>query len=106
QSSGGFLFILEPSINIILDRGREIEIKYPSIESLNILLQREITALRTFLVGPFFAAWLKKETKTLAIGFRDELKLIQTPTFVLQDNDELARCYNLIMEQIRKGKRA
>src|SRR5208337_5390014 len=105
QSSGGFLFILEPSISIILDNGRELEIKYASIESLNILLQREITALRTFLVGPMFAAWLKKETKTLAIGFRDELKLIQTPKFVLQDDVELARCYNSIMKQIRKNRR-
>jgi len=105
QSCGGFLFILEPSLNIILDSGRELEIKYASIESLNILLQREITALRTFLVGPLFAAWLKKETKTLAIGFRDELKLIQTPTFKLEDNVELTRCYNLITEQIRKSKR-
>src|SRR5208337_3046696 len=37
QSSGGFLFILEPSITIIFDSGRELEIKYASIESLNIL---------------------------------------------------------------------
>jgi hypothetical protein len=102
RSWGAFLFISEPSLNIILDSGREIEIEYTSIESLNILLQREITALRTFLIGPTFAAWLKKETKTLSIGFRDELKLIQTPKFVLQDNDELTRCYNLIMEQIQK----
>ncbi|MGO9643624.1 MAG: hypothetical protein ACLPY5_02620 [Candidatus Bathyarchaeia archaeon] len=102
QSSSGFLFISKPSLNIIFDSGRELEIKYASIESLNILLQREITALRTFLVGPMFAAWLKKETKTFAIGFRDELKLIQTPKFVLQDDGELTRCYNLIMEQIRK----
>jgi hypothetical protein len=105
RSWGGFLFISEPSFNIILDSGREIEIEYASIESLNILLQREITALRTFLIGPMFAAWLKKETKTLSIGFRDELNLIQTPKFVLQDNVELTRCYNLIMEQIRKNRK-
>jgi len=105
QSSGGLLFITEPSLNIVFDSGTEVEIKYASIESLNLLLQREITALRTFLIGPTFAAWLKKETKTLAIGFRDELKLIQTPIFVLKDNGELTRCYNLIMEQIRKNKK-
>ncbi|MGO9644019.1 MAG: hypothetical protein ACLPY5_04655 [Candidatus Bathyarchaeia archaeon] len=105
QSSGGLIFISKSSLNIILDNGRELEINYSSIESLNILLQREITALRTFLIGPMFAAWLKKETKTLSIGFRDELKLIQTPKLILQDNDELTRCYNLIMEKIRKNKR-
>ena len=68
ESCRGFLFLLEPSLNIILDGGRELEVKYTSVESLNILQQREITALRVFLVGPMWAAWLKKETKTLAIG--------------------------------------
>ena|SRR5208282_2380743 len=106
EMSGGVIALTDSSLNILFENPQtELKISYTSIESLSVNLEREITALRTFLVGPTFAAWLKKETKTLAIGFRDELKLIQTPRFVLYDNDHLARCYNSIMKQIRKNRR-
>jgi hypothetical protein len=80
-----------------------IERGYDAIQSLNLLQEREITALRTFLMGPTFAALLKKNTRTLTIGFRDELGLMQTLAFKMTEED-LEACYEKMMNRIRKLK--
>jgi DNA-directed RNA polymerase subunit RPC12/RpoP len=80
-----------------------VTVNFDSIESLSVLQEREVTALRTFLVGPVLAAWLKKKTRILAIGFRDELGLIQTPNFKMVDLD-VEQCYNAILDQLKKSK--
>jgi hypothetical protein len=80
-----------------------VEIGYDAIRSLTTLEQREITALRTFLIGPLLAAWLKKKTRCIAIGFQDELGLIQTPTLAMDETD-INRTYEIILRLVRKKR--
>jgi hypothetical protein len=80
------------------------KVAYDRIESLNVLQEREITALRTFLIGPTFAAWFKKKTRTLTIGFRDQLGLMQIPSFKMANSD-ISSCYKRILEQVEKSRR-
>jgi len=105
EMGGALIALTESSLNIFLENTQtELEIRYDSIESLNVNLDREITASRTFVLGPVLAAYFKQETKVLTIGFKDELGLIQTPIFKLKSKEELTKCYNSIREQIRKRK--
>lgn len=83
------------------------EVPYGSIEVLHMHPEREITALRTYAIGPVLAAAFKKETHLLTIGFRDKLGILQIPSFKIAENDKyggLDRCYTAIVEQIRKTK--
>lgn len=97
----GSIFMLENSI--IMYFGSKVEVSYDSIEVLHSSLEREITALRTFLAGPLFAALAKKETLSLTIGFRDELGLLQLPSFTMAKND-IEDCHAFIKKRITDKK--
>jgi hypothetical protein len=79
------------------------EVPYTSLEVVNITHEREITALRTFLIGPLFAAYFKQENMFLNIGFRDETGLLQTPCFKIGHGD-LEKCYNTIVRRLKRAK--
>lgn len=81
----------------------ELEFPYPSIEVLNITQEREITALRTWLIGPVFAAWFKKKTLTLTIGVREKDGLLQLPSFKMETSI-INSCYDNLYERIQKAK--
>ena len=81
----------------------EVEIPYSSIEVLNIALQREITALRTWLIGPVFAAWFKKTTLTLIIGLREKDGLLQLPSFKMETSI-INDCYDRLYERVQKAR--
>jgi len=105
-SATSTIFVLDTHAHIVLGESNNIvqfEIPYADIQSLNILQEREITALRTFLVGPVLAAWLKKKTQVLAVGYRDSLGLLQTPTFKVE-NSEIKKCYDAIMAQVARQR--
>lgn len=81
----------------------ELDLPYKSIQLLNVSLEREITALRTWLIGPVLGALFKKETLMLNIGFNDERGLLQIPSFKMEKN-EVHDCYRLINERMAKAK--
>lgn len=81
----------------------ELEFPYPSIEVLNITQEREITALRTWLIGPVFAAWFKKKTLTLTIGVREKDGLLELPSFKMETGI-INGCYDNLYERIQKAK--
>jgi hypothetical protein len=102
--SNSVVLILKEEIQLLIgETAKRVRIKvgYKSIELLNILQEREITAMRTFLVGPVLAAWLKKKARMLAVGFRDELGLFQIPTFKMDESD-ISKCYDTIIENVRQ----
>jgi hypothetical protein len=79
------------------------EVPYASLEIVNITNEREITALRTFLIGPLFAALFKKENMLLNLGFRDEeTGLLQTPYFKIAHGD-IWKCYTTINKRLRRA---
>lgn len=94
------------------------KLKFPfaSIEVLNITQEREITALRTFLftatdkligtksglMGPVYAAWLKKKTLSLTIGVREN-GLLELPSFKMETGI-INSCYAKLYERIQKAK--
>jgi hypothetical protein len=105
NSSKAFIFILEPFLKIFLENApRELEANYSTIESLNILLEREIPKSRGRLIDSIFVRSLKQNSAAIAIGFRDEMGLMQTPVFEFRERRETESCYGSIMEQIRKEK--
>jgi hypothetical protein len=63
---------------------------------VNVTQEREITALRTFFVGPFWASLFKKENKFLNIGFRDESGLLQVLCFKMA-GERVWDCYELVI---------
>jgi hypothetical protein len=81
----------------------QTDIPYERIELLNVTQEREITALRTWLVGPVLSAWLKKKTMILTIGFRNEFGLLEVPSFKVSD-DEIDDCYRSISDRIHEVK--
>ena len=81
----------------------ELEFPYSSIEVLNIAQEREITALRTWLIGPVFAAWFKKTTLTLTVGIRERDGLLQLPSFKMETSI-INHCYDKLYERIQKAK--
>ena len=81
----------------------ELEFPYSSIEVLNVTQEREITALRTWLIGPVFAAWFKKKTLTLTIGVREKDGLLQLPSFKMETGI-INSCYDNLYDRIRKER--
>ena len=113
QTNSAKISILPHSVEVHIiyqprmeDEPREIaslKIPYSSLEIVNITQEREITALRTFLVGPVFASLFKKENKFLNLGFRDENGLLQNPCFKIA-RGEIWNCYELIAKRLRRTK--
>ena len=100
--SSGTLSILPDSILIFLDHYRfEQAIPYNAIEVLNVLQERDITALRTFLLGPVLAAAFKKKSRIITIGFRDELGLLQLPSFKTTSDLAIEDCYKSIVTLLK-----
>lgn len=85
------------------DLERHLEFPYTRIEVLNVSQEREITALRTFLIGPVLAAAFKKGTLLPTIGFRDDKGLLQLPMFRI-DRDTVYKCYATIAQKIPKRR--
>lgn len=83
----------------------KLECPYASIEVLNISQDREITALRIFLIGPVFAAWFKKKTLVLTIGVRENDGLLQLPSFEMETS-VIDSCYEKLYDRIQKAKSA
>ena len=94
--------LLDDSLRVTLtDPERRLEFPYSRVEVLNVNHEREITALRTFLIGPVLAAAFKKGTLLLTLGFRDGMGLLQLPTFRM-GKDAVYACYATIMQKMRK----
>jgi len=98
--------VLTDSISIFFDNHHyELNLPYSSIRLVNLTQEREITALRTFLIGPLFAAAFKKKTRILTIGWHDELDLLHLPSFKMAEDADVGDCYATIfrrLKQIRK----
>ena len=93
--------LLQDSLLVMLtDPERRLEFPYAHVEVLSISHEREITALRTFLIGPILAAAFKKGTLLLTVGFRDEIGLLQLPMFRM-GKDTLYQCYATIIQKLR-----
>jgi hypothetical protein len=76
---------------------------YTTVEAVNVVREREITALRTFLIGPVLAAAFKKENRILNVGFRDKLGLLQMPSFKIA-REGVQECYEIIVKRMLKSK--
>ncbi len=101
-----YIYIFEDSLRIsigALEPAFDFNIGYDAISVLQVTQEREITALRTYVLGPALAALFKKRTLVLNIGFNDSLGLLQVPSFKMARND-LDECYDLIIERIAKAK--
>jgi hypothetical protein len=92
--------LLEPTATAPL---AAFEIPYLSLEMVNVTHEREITALRTALVGSVFAALFKKEDQFLNIGFRDENGLLQISCFKIA-RGQIPNCYENIIRKLRRAK--
>lgn len=80
-----------------------LDIPYDKVEAVNIVREREITALRTFLIGPLFAAWFKREDHLLVVGFRDKYGLFQSPTFKIAQF-KVQGCYSIIFKRVLRSR--
>ncbi len=97
------VYVFDHTLHIVIvrqDGPIHLNVPYESIKLLNVTEEREITALRTWLVGPMFAALFKQESKLLNIGFTGELGLLEIPSFKMTKTD-IDTCYRLISEKIR-----
>jgi len=95
--------VLTDSVSIFFDNYHyEMNLPYVSIELLNVAHEREITALRTFLIGPLFAAAFKKTTRILTIGWRDELNLLHLPSFKMAEDNDVYLCYATIYRRLKQ----
>jgi hypothetical protein len=103
----GYIHLLPEAVHIVVGDKPEtcfqFDVSYGSIQVFNITLEREISALRTWLVGPVLAAWWKKKTRSLTIGFQNELGVIEMPMFKMTDYD-INDCYQTIVGRIRDAK--
>ena len=114
ESSEAVVYIFDEFVRVSTYFGHEflahgrlpfhLDLPYKSIQLLNVSLEREITALRTWLIGPVLGALFKKETLMLNIGFIDERGLLQIPSFKMEKN-EVHDCYRLIHERMAKAKK-
>jgi hypothetical protein len=103
-----FIYIFENYLRVSIGAPKptvEFNLKYDAIKSLLVTQEREITSLRTFLLGAVLAASFKKTTLILNMSFTDSLGLLQSPSFKLA-KDDLDECYQLIIERIAKAKGA
>jgi len=82
------------------------EVPYTSLEIVNVTKEREVTALRTFFIGPVLAALFKKENMLLNLGFHDaETGLLETPYFKIAHGN-IWDCYNAITKKLALAKRS
>jgi hypothetical protein len=97
QSEGYLRLYLEPH-NRVVFTSHEFLFRIPvnKIKSTKVATEKELSALRIFLVGLIAFGW-KKERKMFLISFEDELGDIQSAVFEHSDNiDYFAReLYNL-----------
>lgn len=94
-TSTGIVYLFSDKIQLRFDK-LQVDLSYDSIEVLAVMAEREITALRTFVIGPVLAAAFKQQTKVLMIGLRDKLGLLQLPSFKMHEL-EIEDCYNKIL---------
>jgi len=93
--STAIVYLFTDGIRLQFDK-KQINLSYDAIEVLTVTAEREITALRTFVLGAVLAAAFKKETKVLVIGFRDKFGLLQLPSFKMGKLG-IEDCYNKIL---------
>lgn len=99
------IYIFDDTLHLVIVRQDEtqhlhLDIPYGSVKLLNVTEEREISALRTWVVGPAFGALWKQESKFLNIGFTSELGLLEIPSFKMTKTD-IDTCYRMINEKIR-----
>jgi hypothetical protein len=99
--STAIVYLFTDGIRLQFDKN-QIDLSYDAIEVLIVTAEREITALRTFVLGAVLAAAFKKETKVLVIGFRDGFGLLQMPSFKMGEL-EIEDCYNKILTRRSKS---
>lgn len=80
----------------------ELSLPYSAIDLLTLTQEREITALRTFLIGPLLAAAFKKRTRVITIGWRDELGLLHLPSFKMAEDEYVGDCYATIWKRLKE----
>jgi hypothetical protein len=83
ETNEAFIYVFEDFLRVSIGTSEptfDFNLKYDTIEALQVLEEREITALRTYLIGPTLAALFKKRTLILDIGFSDSLGLQQNPS--------------------------
>jgi len=101
-----YLSIFEDFLTVsigVTEPAFDFNIKYDKIKVLQVTQEREITALRSYLLGPALAALFKKRTLILNIGFEDSLGLLENPSFKMAKPD-LDECYKQIIERIARAK--
>ena len=97
--------VLSDLLHIFFDNHHyELSLPYSTIELLTLTQEREITALRTFLIGPLFAAAFKKRTRLITIGWRDELGLLHLPSFKMAEDEYVGDCYTTIWKRLKELK--
>jgi len=97
--------VLSDSIQIFFENHHyEMSLPYGAIELLTLTQEREITALRTFLIGPLLAAAFKKRTRVITIGWRDELGLLHLPSFKMAEDEYVGDCYTTIWKRLKELK--
>jgi hypothetical protein len=96
------LFIYKDRIVIVFRPAPPLTTDYFRLD-INLDFVRSLKG--TFVSGTdiFLAIVLKENDALLAIGFADELGLVQNPTFKMSEVD-VKNCYTLLHDQIRLRK--
>ena len=83
-----------------------MKIPIDKIEDAKIVTEKEISALRVFLIGPVLGTLFKKTNKAFEIDFRDSHGILQHPIFQFKDLDDFGiEDLETVLYYYRKGKK-
>lgn len=85
------------------EEAEKIEIPVPKIKDARLATEKDISALRVFVLGPTLGVFLKKEHKFLIIDCEDELGIIKHLTFEGDGMEEAVEDLYNIRRKEKKG---
>jgi len=83
------------------EEAEKIEIPLPKIKDARLATEKDISALRVFLLGPVWGVFFKREHKLLIIDVEDELGIIKHLPF---EGDGMEEAVEGLYEMRRKEK--
>ena len=101
RTEGKLLLFFDKVVFEPTEEAERIEIPVPRIKDARLATEKDISALRVFLLGPTLGVFLKKEHKLLIIDCEDELGIIKHLTF---EGDRMEEAVEDLYDIRRKEK--
>ena len=84
-------------------KDRKIELMLSKIKDVRFSTEKEISALRVFLLGATLGSLFKKKHNFLTIDYEDEFGIIQHPIFEGDDMETVIEELNELRKNYKKG---